>query len=92
MKPLLKIPLKARVTYHDPCYLGRANGEFEAPRQLLRAIPGLELVEMAHNGKQLLCCGGGGGGMWLEGFQWEKAHVRLAEWRVREAVSAEADI
>jgi Fe-S oxidoreductase len=59
---------------------------------LLEAIPGLELVEMSHNRSTSLCCGGGGGGMWLDGFQWEKAHARLSEWRVREAVTAEVDI
>ncbi len=92
LKPLLKQEVKAKVTYHDPCYLGRANGIFEQPRALLQAIPGLELVEMTHNHMNSLCCGGGGGGMWLDGFQWEKAHVRLSEWRVREAMSAGADI
>ncbi len=92
LKPLLVHNLEARVTYHDPCYLGRVNGIYEAPRALLAAIPGVEIVEMEHTCENSLCCGGGGGGMWLDGFQWEKAHTRLSEWRVREAVLAEADI
>lgn len=92
LKPLLQHEVKARVTYHDPCYLGRANGVYDAPRRLLEAIPGVELVEMPHHGTTSLCCGGGGGGMWLEGFQWERAHVRLSEWRVREAVSVNAEV
>jgi Fe-S oxidoreductase len=92
LKPLLKQEIEARITYHDPCYLGRANGIYEEPRQLLKAIPGVELVEMSHSASNSLCCGGGGGGMWLEGFQWEQAHVRLSEWRVREAVGSGADI
>ena len=92
LKPLLNREVKAKVTYHDPCYLGRANGVFDQPRALLEAIPGVELVEMAHNHTNSLCCGGGGGGMWLDGFQWEKAHVRLSEWRVREAMTAGANI
>lgn len=80
-----------RVTYHDPCYLGRANGIYDEPRALLQAIPGIELVEMTHAKDNSLCCGGGGGGMWLEGFQWEHARARLSEWRVREAVAAGVD-
>ncbi|MCL4528305.1 MAG: (Fe-S)-binding protein [Chloroflexi bacterium] len=92
LKPLLKREIKAKVAYHDPCYLGRANGIFDQPRALLNAIPGVELVEMPHNHINSLCCGGGGGGMWLDGFQWEKAHTRLSEWRVREALSVGADI
>ena len=92
LKPLLTQEIQARVTYHDPCYLGRANGVYDAPRILLESIPGLELVEMSHNRETSLCCGGGGGGMWLDGFQWEKAHVRLSEWRIREASSAGANI
>lgn len=92
LKPLLKKEIKARVTFHDPCYLGRANGVYNEPRALLAAIPGVELVEMSHNRQSSLCCGGGGGGMWLDGFQWEKAHVRLSEWRVREALDVGADI
>jgi Fe-S oxidoreductase len=92
LKPLLKREVKAKVTYHDPCYLGRANGIFDQPRALLEAIPGVELVEMAHNHTNSLCCGGGGGGMWLDGFQWEKAHVRMSEWRVREAMTSGANI
>lgn len=92
LKPLLKQEVKARVTYHDPCYLGRVNGVFDEPRKLLEAIPGVTLVEMEHHRTFSLCCGGGGGGMWLDGFQWEKAHTRTSEWRVREAVSAGAEI
>ncbi len=92
LKRLYKEEVKALVTYHDPCYLGRANGVYEEPRQLLKSIPGLELVEMSHHASDSLCCGGGGGGMWLDGFQWEQAHVRMSEWRVREAVAAGADI
>jgi len=92
LQPLLKREIKALVTFHDPCYLGRANGIYEEPRQVLQAIPGIELVEMSHSRSTSLCCGGGGGGMWLDGFQWEKAHVRLSEWRVREAVTAGAEI
>lgn len=92
LKPLLKREVNARVAYHDPCYLGRANGVYDEPRALLNAIPGMELVEMSHQRINSLCCGGGGGGMWLDGFQWEKAHTRLSEWRVREAVVSKADI
>ncbi|NIM92691.1 MAG: 4Fe-4S dicluster domain-containing protein [Anaerolineales bacterium] len=88
IESLLKNEIEATVVFHDPCYLGRVNGVFEEPRQLLGAIPGVELMEMSHNRENSLCCGGGGGGMWLDGFQWEKANVRISDWRVREAVSA----
>jgi Fe-S oxidoreductase len=70
-----------RVTYHDPCYLGRHAGEYDAPRDVLKAIPGLELVEMRHNRERSLCCGGGGGGLFLEVPREE----RLAVLRVQEA-------
>jgi dimethylglycine catabolism B len=92
LRPLLKKEVKARVAYHDPCYLGRVNGIYEEPRRLLQSIPGIDLVEMSHHSSNSLCCGGGGGGMWLEGFQWEQAHIRLSEWRVREAVAVGADV
>lgn len=92
LRPLFKNTINSRVTYHDPCYLGRVNEVFEQPRVLLREIPGIDLVEMPHNYKNSLCCGGGGGGMWLDGFQWEKAHVRLSEWRMQEAMQVNAEI
>ncbi len=53
-------PLEEKVTYHDPCDLGRASGVYEAPRELIRAVPGLRLVEMEHHREYSLCCGGGG--------------------------------
>lgn len=78
--------IEASVTFHDPCYLGRANGIYDAPRELIEAIPGVNLVEMSHSRTNSLCCGGGGGGMWLDGFQWDIANTRLSDWRVSEAV------
>ena len=53
--------LKAKVTYHDPCYLGRYNQEYEAPRKVLKSIQGLELIEMGQIKEEAFCCGGGGG-------------------------------
>ena len=88
LKPLLTKEINATVAYHDPCYLGRVNGVYDPPRELLKAIPGLRLVEMSHHHDDSLCCGGGGGGMWLDGFQWDKAKERLSDWRIREVVSS----
>jgi len=76
------------VTYHDPCYLGRHNGVFEAPRRILRSIPGLELVEMPHNREDSLCCGGGGGGVWSDRAPGERFGVV----RIREALETGAGI
>ena len=53
-------PLEQTVTYHDPCDLGRKSGVYDAPRELLTRIPGLEFREMSASGENALCCGGGG--------------------------------
>ena len=57
---------KAAVTYHDPCFLGRWNEEYDAPRAVLRAIPGVQLIEMVRNKDGALCCGGGGGNFYID--------------------------
>ena len=72
----------ARVTYHDPCFLGRWNKEYDTPRQVLYAIPGIELVEMERNREGALCCGGGGGNFYtdfLGGSENSPARIRIRE-------------
>jgi Fe-S oxidoreductase len=84
--------LDLKVTFHDPCYLGRQNGEYEAPRTLIEAIPGVQLVEMDRCRQNGYCCGGGGGGMWLDSFTGDHTTERLSERRVREAAQTGADV
>jgi len=92
LTPLLTHKLDYRVTYHDSCCLGRQNEFYEAPRQLLGAIPGVKLAEMVHNRVNSMCCGGGGGGMWLDAYYKAKGFERLSERRVGEAVATGADV
>ncbi|MFC2058110.1 (Fe-S)-binding protein [Chloroflexota bacterium] len=82
--------LTAKVTYHDPCFLGRWNTEYEAPREILGAIPGIELVEMERNKSNAFCCGGGGGNFYIDSFG--SSEYVPARIRVREALSTGADI
>ncbi|MCL4528514.1 MAG: (Fe-S)-binding protein, partial [Chloroflexi bacterium] len=78
----LRNKLGYKVTYHDPCYLGRYNGVYGAPRRVIEAA-GCELVEMPRHGSQASCCGAGGGRIWMEEG---KVQERPSESRVREAV------
>jgi len=72
--------MKKKVTYHDPCYLGRHNGIYDPPRELLKRLPGLELVEMPESRQNSLCCGGGGGRIWMETPKGERfSDLRLAQ-------------
>jgi Fe-S oxidoreductase len=86
LKPTREVACTA--TYHDPCYLGRHNGIYEAPRRLLQRIPGLTLIDMASNRENSLCCGGGGGGAWSE----VPPQKRLGVMRVEEALRTGAEV
>jgi len=79
---------RKRVTYHDPCYLGRHNGIFEEPRQVLGSVPGLDLVEMPDHREGSLCCGGGGGRIWME----TPRNERFSDLRIQQAIETGAEV
>jgi Fe-S oxidoreductase/nitrate reductase gamma subunit len=80
-------PIDRVVTYHDSCFLGRANEIFEEPRRILQAMPGLRLVEMERHRVRSFCCGAGGGRMWME----EKIGTRINQIRTEQAIQTQAE-
>lgn len=83
----LEQPVNLKVAFHDSCHIGRAGGVYEPPRQLLRAIPGLELVEMEHNREDSLCCGS----VLTRISEPEPTSNLLGQKRIEEAVAAGAE-
>jgi len=77
-----------KVTYHDPCYLGRHNGIYDEPREVLKKVPGLELIEMADLRQDSLCCGGGGGRIWMETPKGQ----RFSDLRLEQAIGVRAEV
>ncbi|WP_035296797.1 heterodisulfide reductase-related iron-sulfur binding cluster [Brevibacillus thermoruber] len=77
LKPTKEV--KERITYHDSCYLGRYNEIYDKPRQILTAIPGVEIVEMKRSGCDSMCCGAGGGLMWMEEHEGTRINVARTE-------------
>jgi len=83
-----KVPYNKKVIYHDPCFLGKQNKIFDEPRDILRAIEGLELLEFSASRENSLCCEGGGGRMFYEA---EITYTRNSEKRVLEAIKKGAE-
>ena len=78
-----------KVTYHDPCFLGKHNKIFEEPRRILQSIPELTFIEFDRSRERSLCCEGGGGRMWIEAFE---ATERTANIRVKDALDMGVDV
>jgi len=81
-------PVEKKITYHDPCYLGRHNGIFDPPREVLKQVQGLELAEMTDTQIDSLCCGGGGGRVWMETQKGE----RFGDLRIDQAIDVGAEL
>jgi Fe-S oxidoreductase len=81
IKPMKPVP--EAVAYHDSCYIGRYNNIYDIPREILKAIPGVEVLEMERNREDSMCCGAGGGLMWLEEKQGKRINVERTEQAVR---------
>lgn len=77
LKPVHEI--NETITFHDSCYLGRYNDVYDAPREILKAIPGVNLVEMKRNRQDGMCCGAGGGLMWMEEDAGHRVNVARTE-------------
>jgi len=84
----LKKEYAKKVTYHDPCYMGRHNGIYDEPREVLKSIPGLDLIEMPESRVDSLCCGGGGGRIWMETLKGE----RFSDFRLEQAIAVGAEV
>ena len=84
----LKKEYGKKITYHDPCYLGRHNGIYDEPREVLKKVPGLELNEMPDCREESLCCGGGGGRVWMETQKGE----RFSDLRIDQAIDVGAEV
>jgi len=77
------------ITYHDSCFLGRYNGVYETPRQILNNMPDVTVVEMARNRERSFCCGAGGGHLWLEE---QRVGQRINEMRTEQAMAVKAQL
>jgi len=86
-KIILNKSVPGRFTYHDSCFLGRYNHIYDQPRSVLRAIPGIKLVEMERNRDRSFCCGAGGARMWME----EDIGDRINDMRTDQAIEVKAE-
>jgi Fe-S oxidoreductase len=81
-------PLAKKAIYHEPCYLGRHNAAYEAPRDLMAAVPELQTLEFTRNKQDSMCCGGGGARIWME----TAPGLRFSDEKVKEASAREAQL